>query len=73
MAVLWISSRSAGRHSIQLLGDLDEKILLKYHSPEFLLEDDHLERLNSETQRAWKKILKGVSIANVVYSPQIDN
>jgi hypothetical protein len=49
-------SRSAGRHSIRLLRDFDEKTLLQGHAPELLMEDTRLEELNVATKASWTVI-----------------
>ena len=51
---------------MRLLRDFDARILLQGHSPELLMEDDRLEKLNSETKDGWSKIAENICIANVV-------
>jgi hypothetical protein len=55
-------SRSAGRHSIRLLRDFDEKIFFQGHSTELLSEDDRIESLNKETQAWWNEVKSRQSV-----------
>jgi hypothetical protein len=46
-------SRSAGRQSIRLLRDFDEKTFLQPQDPELLEEDKRITSLNSDTENWW--------------------
>ena len=46
-------SRSSGRSTIRLLRDFDVDVLRQTHNTFLLAEDDHINRLDRATQRAW--------------------
>ena len=43
-------SRSAGRHSIRLLRDFDDRIFKREHDQQLINEDEQLEKLDLETK-----------------------
>ena len=53
------TSRSAGRHAIQLLRDFNPAAITQKHSAEILMEDDRLEHLNHETAKWWHTVKEG--------------
>lgn len=48
-------SRSSGRHTIRLLRDFDEDVLLKPLDEHLALEDERLNQLDKETEFLWRR------------------
>jgi len=50
-------SRSAGRHSIRLLRDFDDRIFKREHDQQLINEDGRLEKLDLETKNWYGRLI----------------